>query len=65
MSGRRSYGTGGLYERSDTAGRVAWYGKWRHDGAQVKGRIGPKRTEGSRDGLTRVQAEAELLREKR
>jgi integrase len=62
MTERRSYGTGGLYERADSTGRVAWYGKWRHDGAQVKRRIGPKRTEGERDGLTRVQAEAELRR---
>jgi integrase len=59
---RRSYGTGGLYERSDATGRIVWYGKWRHDGQQVKRRIGPKRTEGSRDGLTRVQAEAEMRR---
>ncbi len=59
---RRSYGTGALFERADSAGRVSWYGKWRHNGVQVKRRIGPKRTEGSREGLTRRAAEAELRR---
>jgi integrase len=59
---RRSYGTGALFERPDSAGRVMWYGKWRHGGTQVKRRIGPKRAEGSRDGLTRSAAEAELRR---
>jgi len=59
---RRSYGTGALYEKADSAGRVAWYGKWRRDGVQVKRRIGEKRTDGSREGLTRVQAEGELRR---
>jgi integrase len=59
---RRSYGTGTLFERTDSAGRVTWYGKWRHNGTQVKRRIGPKRSEGSREGLTRRAAEAELRR---
>lgn len=59
---RRSYGTGSLFERADSAGRVSWYGKWRHDGVQVKRRIGPKRTESTSDGLTRRAAEAELRR---
>jgi integrase len=59
---RRSYGTGALFERTDSAGRVTWYGKWRDNGTQIKRRIGPKRTEGSRDGLTRRAAEAELRR---
>src|ERR1700676_1478558 len=59
---RRSYGTGALFEKTDRAGRVSWAGKWRHDGTQVKRTLGPKRTEGSRDGLTRRQAEAELRR---
>ncbi len=59
---RRSYGTGALFERADSAGRVSWYGKWRHNGTQVKRKIGPKRTEGSREGLTRRAAEAELRR---
>jgi integrase len=48
--------------RTDSAGRQTWYGKWHSNGRRVKRRIGPKRAEGSRDGLTRSQAEAELRR---
>ena len=59
---RRSYGTGALFEHANSAGRVSWYGKWRANGVQVKRRIGPKRMEGGRDGLTRRAAEAELRR---
>lgn len=59
---RRSHGTGSLYVQADSAGREAWYGKWRTNGTQVKRRIGDKRGTGSREGLTRVQAEAELRR---
>jgi len=59
---RRSYGTGSLYIRVDRHGRETWYGKWRASGRQVKRRIGDKRATGSRDGLTRPQAEAELRR---
>lgn len=54
---RRSYGTGSLFERNGS-----WYGQWRSNGRQVKRRIGPKRVPGSRDGLTRTQAETELRR---
>jgi integrase len=55
---RRPYGAGSLYARGDV-----WYGHWRADGGrQVKRRVGPMRVEGSRDGLTRSQAEAELRR---
>jgi integrase len=59
---RRPHGTGGLFVRRDAAGRETWYGKWRVDGQQVKRRIGLKRAVGTRDGLTRIQAEAELRR---
>ena len=62
MAARRSYGTGSLYVRIDSGGSESWYGKWRHDGRQVKRLIGPKRAEGIRDGLTRRQAEGELRR---
>jgi integrase len=62
VAARRSYGTGSLYVRTDNNGRETWYGHWRADGAQLKRRIGRKRAEGSRDGLTRTQAEAELRR---
>lgn len=55
---RRPYGAGSLYVRGE-----GWYGHWRVDGGrQVKRRIGPVRVEGSREGLTRRQAEAELRR---
>jgi hypothetical protein len=40
-------------ERADSAGRVSWYGQWRVNGVQVRRKIGLKRAEGSRDGLTR------------
>jgi integrase len=62
MAARRSYGTGSLFVREDTAGRESWYGSWHAEGRRVKRRIGPKRGEGSREGLTRRQAEAELRR---
>ena len=52
---RRSYGSGSIHEH-----RNAWYGKWRVGGRQVKRRIGPKRKPGTREGLTRTQAEAGL-----
>ena len=54
---RRSYGTGSLF-----TARGKWYGQWRVGGKQVKRAIGPKRQSGSREGLTRKQAEAELRR---
>lgn len=51
---RRTYGTGSL--------RVvggSWYGP---DGRRIKRKVGPARTPGERDGLTRPQAEKELRR---
>jgi integrase len=62
VSARRSYGTGELYARADSAGRESWYGRWRSGGQRVKRCIGPKRVAGTRDGLTRAQAESELRR---
>ncbi len=62
MAAKRSYGTGSLYVRTDRAGREAWYGHWRTNGRQIKRKVGSKRSEGDRDGLTRRQAEAELRR---
>src|SRR3954451_18263496 len=59
---RRSYGSGSLTVRADSAGRESWYGLWHSNGRRVKRRGGLKRAEGSRDGLTRAQAEAELRR---
>jgi integrase len=59
---RRSYGTGELYTRADRTGAETWYGRWMADGVRMQRRIGPKRPDGTRDGLTRLQAEAELRR---
>ncbi|HTD08169.1 MAG TPA: hypothetical protein VK680_04705, partial [Solirubrobacteraceae bacterium] len=60
MAGRRSYGSGRLFEVADKAGRVSWYGSWWSGGARVKRKLGLKRTQGTADGLTRAQAEKEL-----
>ncbi len=54
-SAKRAYGSGSIFEVDGT-----WYGKWRVDGRQVKRRIGPKRTRGEADGITKSQAEARL-----
>lgn len=54
---RRSYGTGSLLVR-----RGAWYGQWHAAGRQVMRKLGPIRQPGSRDGLTKAQAERELRR---
>jgi len=59
---RRSYGSGSLYELADANGRESWYGHWRANGRQVKRKLGLKRVKGTREGLTRAQAEAELRR---
>ncbi len=58
--GRRSYGSGRLFEVPDKAGRVSWYGSWWSGGTRVKRKIAAKRTPGTADGLTRAQAEKEL-----
>jgi integrase len=59
---RRSHGTGSLHIRRDSGGLQTWYGLWWVGGRRMKRRIGPKRKAGSRDGLTRAQAEAKLRR---
>jgi integrase len=59
---RRSYGSGSLFVRHDATGEESWYGKWYSGGRRVKRKIGPKRQRGSREGLTRAQAERELQR---
>jgi integrase len=51
---------GSLLARKDGAGRETWYGKWSVDGVQIKRRVGLKRKAGTRDGLTRGQAEKKL-----
>src|SRR5688572_24343109 len=62
MAGRRSYGTGRLYIRTDRNGRENWYDKWHANGRRVNRKVGPKRSVAGRDGLTRAQAESELRR---
>jgi len=57
---RRSYGTGSLTVRRDAKGRDTWYGLWRIGGRRIKRRLGVKRLPGTRDGLTRLQAERKL-----
>lgn len=60
---KRSYGTGSLYASRDARGRETWYGRWQSPGGgKANRKLGPKRQAGSRDGLTRVQAERELRR---
>ena len=59
---RRPYGSGHLFARTDKRGRVVWYGQWRLGDVKVKRTIGLKREPGSREGLTRAQAERELRR---
>lgn len=56
----RAYGTGSLLERTDKLGNSSWYGKWVVNGHQVKRKLGPKRSPGAADGLTKAQAEKRL-----
>jgi integrase len=59
---RRSYGSGRVYVRTDSAGRETFYGSWWTNGRRMNRRLGMKRARGSRVGLTAAQAEAELRR---
>ena len=52
---KRQYGTGSVFEK-----RNAWYGQWRVRNRTVTRKLGPIRTPGGRDGLTRKMAEARL-----
>ena len=54
---RRPHGTGSVTQRGDQ-----WYGRWHAHGQRVQRKIGPVRQAGSRDGLTKAQAEARLRR---
>src|SRR5918994_3331328 len=54
---RRSYGTGNLRVR-----RNSWYGQWWIGDRRVQRKLGPVRQPGTREGLTRKQAEGELRR---
>jgi len=57
---KRSYGSGRLFVYKDKTGTESWYGSWRAGTRRVQRKIGPKRSQGSTSGLTRVQAEREL-----
>ncbi len=57
---RRSYGTGTLYRRADAQGRQWWYGRWHNGASRPNRRIGPIRTRGGEEGLTRREAERAL-----
>lgn len=54
-AGKRAYGSGSLFQY-----RGSWYGQWRVGNRQIKRKIGPVRKPGTREGLTRRQAEAKL-----
>ena len=56
-NGKRSYGSGSLFSQ-----RGSWYGKWRVGERQIKRKVGPMRKPGTREGLTKSQAEKELRR---
>lgn len=56
--GRRAYGTGTLRVVGGSW-LASWYGP---DGRRVQRKVGPVRTEGRADGLTKSQAERELRR---
>jgi len=55
---RRAYGTGRLYIKSGS-----WYGRWWIDGQRVNRKLGPVREPGSRDGMTKRDAEAAMRRQ--
>jgi integrase len=58
MAGRRRAGTGHLHQKWGS-----YYGRWRTpDGRQLNRKVGPVRTPGERDGLTKAQAEREFRR---
>src|SRR5260221_4522843 len=59
---RRSYGTGTLYRRADVQGRQWWYGRWHNGNSRPNRKIGPIRTRGDEEGLTRREAEQALRR---
>lgn len=59
---KRSYGTGQLMVKRDAQGRESWYGRWRVGRRRVNRKLGLKRVTGSREGLTRSQAERQLQR---
>ena len=58
---RRAYGSGSLVAKRLSAGQEVWIGLWYDaSGRRVKRHVGPKRTPGEKDGLTKTQAERAL-----
>jgi integrase len=57
VSRRRQYGSGSVIVH-----RGAWYGQWWVGARRVKRKLGPIRRPGTREGLTRKQAEVVLHR---
>jgi hypothetical protein len=51
---RRAYGTGCLYAQTTSRGEETCYGQFRVGGRLVKRALGPKRSPGSSEGLTRT-----------
>lgn len=60
--GRRSHGTGTLHVQRRGDGRQFWYGRWYSGPRRRNRRIGLKRSRGTKQGLTKTEAEAELRR---
>jgi hypothetical protein len=54
---RRPYGSGSLYVKAGS-----WYGRWWARDQRVKRKLGAVRQPGSREGVTKAQAERELRR---
>src|SRR4051794_30559570 len=59
---KRAAGTGAILVHKAKNGSETYYGQFRHDGRLVKRKLGLKRAPGTRDGLTRPQAERQLRR---
>ena len=60
MAAKRSYGTGRVYARKDSAGRETFYGAWRSNGRRMHRVLGVKRSRAGGEGLTIKQAEEKL-----
>jgi integrase len=59
---RRGNGTGTLHVQTRADGRQLWYGRWYVGSRRLNRRIGLKRKRGTGQGLTKLEAEAELRR---
>lgn len=58
---RRAYGSGSLQSKRLKSGGEVWVGRWYDaSGSRVKRHVGPKRSRGGSEGMTRAQAERAL-----